>query len=116
MVGYANVFFQRKDYDAAIDCFRYLRTVLRGIHPEEEPTRFDKYECILLEVIAECYCLKGEFEKARRFLRGAVNRAVRYDNAAPEEIGDMKFYTTLGIEKLSTYDRTFDLYGKTAFG
>lgn len=110
MVGYANVFFQRKNYDAAIDCFLWLRTVLRGIQPETELTWFDKYDCVILETIAECYCFKGEFEKARSYLKEAVTKAVRYDLAAPGEVSDMKFFTTLRIENQPNYD----FYGKTA--
>ena len=110
MVGYANVFFQRKNYDAAIDCFLWLRTVLRGIQPEAELTWFDKYDCVILETIAECYCFKGEFKNARSYLKEAVSKAVRYDLAAPGEISDMKFFATLNIEKQPNYD----LYGKKA--
>lgn len=110
MVGYANVFFLRKDYDAVIECFRWLRIVLRGIQPEAELTWFDKYDCVILETIAECYCFKGDFEKARHYLKEAVIKAVRYDHAAPDEVGGMKFYAMLNIEKQPNYD----LYGKTA--
>ncbi len=110
MVGYANVFFQRKNYDAVIECFLWLRTVLRGIQPQSELTWFDKYDCVILETIAECYCFKGEFETARSYLKDAVTKAVRYDLAAPGEITDMKFFTTLNMEKQPNYD----LYGKTA--
>lgn len=35
---------------------------------------------------------------------------MRYDLAAPGEVCDMKFFTTLNIEKQPNYD----LYGKTA--
>ncbi len=110
MVGYANVFFQRKNYDAAIDCFLWLRTVLRGIQPQSELTWFDKYDCVILETIAECYCFKGKFENARSYLEEAVSKAVRYDLAAPGEVSDMKFFVTLNIAKQPNYD----LYGKTA--
>lgn len=110
IVGYANVFFQRKNYDAVIDCFLWLRTVLRGIQPQSELTWFDKYDCVILETIAECCCFKGEFETARNYLKEAVSKAVRYDLAAPGEVTDMKFFATLNIEKQPTYD----LYGKTA--
>lgn len=110
MVGYANVFFQRKNYDAVIDCFMWLRTILRGIQPQSELTWFDKYDCVILETIAECYCFKGEFETARCYLKDAVCKAARYDLAAPGEIKDMKFYTTLGLEEQPTYD----LFGKSA--
>lgn len=110
MIGYANVFFQRKNYDAAIDCVRWLRTVLRGIQPEGTLTWFDKYDCVLLEIIAEIYCFKGEFEKARQFLSDAASHAVSYDHATPGEVAGMEFFTMLGIERQPTYDE----YGKTA--
>ncbi len=110
MVGYANVFFQRKDYNAAIDCFEWLRVVLRGIQPQENLTWFDKYECVLLEIIAECYYFNGDMEYAKNYLQEAVRKAIRYDNAASNEVGDMKFFTTLGIETQPTYES----YGKTA--
>ena len=108
MIGYANVFFQRKNYDAVIDCFLWLRTVLRGIQPQTELTWFDKYDCVILETIAECFCCKGEVKKARDFLREALTKALRYDSA--EEVSDMQFFTMLHIEKQPTYDA----YGKTA--
>lgn len=110
MVGYANVFFQRKDYPAAVDCFLWLRTVLRGIQPSSKLTWFDKYDCVILETIAECCCFMGDFEKARSYLKEAVRKAVRYDSAAPGEISDMKFFVTLNIENQTHYDA----YGKTA--
>lgn len=110
MMGYCNVFFQRADYDTVVDCFQWLRIVLRGIQPETELTWFDKYECILLETIAECYCLKEEPEKARLFLKDAVTKALRYDSAGPGEIADMRFFTKLDLECRLTYDK----YGKTA--
>ena len=110
MVGYANVLFQRKAYDSAIDCLLWLRTVLRGIQPQSELTWFDKYDCVILETIAECYCFKGEFDKARNYLKDAAVKAAYYDSAAPGEVSDMKFFTTLNIEKQPNYD----FYGKTA--
>lgn len=110
MVGYANVFFQRKNFDAAVDCFRWLRTVLRGIQPETELTWFDKYDCVILETIAECYCFKGDFDSARHYLKEAVTKAVRYDLAAPGDVSDMAFFTTLHLENQPNYD----YYGKTA--
>lgn len=110
MVGYCNVFFQRADYNAAVDCLRWLRIVLRGIQPETEITWFDKYECILLEATAECYCLKGDPEKARPFLKDAVTKALLYDDAGPGEVADMRFFTRLGLDCRLTYDK----YGKSA--
>ncbi len=110
MVGYCNVFFQRMDYNTAADCLQWLRVVLRGIQPETELTWFDKYECILLETIAECYCLKDNPEKALLFLKDAVTKALRYDGAGRGEVTDIRFFTELGLNCQLTYDK----YGKTA--
>lgn len=110
MVGYANVFFQRKDYASAIDCFLWLRKILRGIQPEAELTYFDKYECVLLETIAECCCFLRDFDRARQYLKAAIEQAVRYDNAPQEEIKPMAFHRALKLEAPPTYD----VYGKTA--
>ncbi len=110
MIGFANVYFQRKDYDTAIDCLQWLRVVLRGIQPEDKLTWFDRYECILLETVAECRCFKGEFEAARRILIEAVRKAARFDGAAPGEITDAAFFVELGLERQPTYGE----YGKTA--
>ncbi len=110
MVGYANVFFQRKDYDGAINSFLWLRRTLRGIQPVHELTYFDKYDCVLLETIAECYCCMGEFEQARQYLKAALEKAVQYDRAAPDGIQDMQFLRTMHLDDLPTYDA----YGKTA--
>jgi tetratricopeptide (TPR) repeat protein len=110
MIGYANVFFQRKDYQGTIDCLLWLRKVLRGIQPETELTWFDKYDCVLLETIAECYCFMGDFEMARSRLGEAIRRAVRYDRAAPDEVADMKLFARLNITDQPRYDEL----GKTA--
>lgn len=110
MVGYANVFFRRGNYQAAIDCFRWLRTVLRGTQPEEELTWFDKYDCVMLETLAECCCMMGELERARHYLKEAFDKARQYDCAAREEMADMRFFTTLGLDHQPHYDE----YGKTA--
>lgn len=110
MVGYANVFFQRRDYEGVITCFTWLRRVLRGIQPEEKMTWFDKYECVLLETMAECCCLQGQFDRARGYLREAAEKAKKYDATASGQVEDMEFFTMLHLERQPHYD----IYGKTA--
>lgn len=103
IVGYLNVFFQRKDYDSAIDCVHWLRRTLRGIQPEEELTAFDRYDCVLLEIIAECCCFKGDYENARRYIRQALEKALRYDAAGADGIRPMRLYAAMRIEQQPTY-------------
>lgn len=110
MIGFANVFFQRGNYRAAADCLEWLRVVLRGIQPEEKLTAFDRYDCILLETVAECCCFLGEPETARQYLARAAEKAARFDGAADGEISDMAFFAELGLERPPTYGEP----GKTA--
>lgn len=86
MIGFANVFFDQKEYDAALDCIRWLQNMLRGIQPAEQISYFDKYNCVLLETMAEIYCFKHEPENARAYLREALETAKRYDTATPQGV------------------------------
>lgn len=107
MIGFANVFFQQKEYDAALDCLRWLQNMLRGIQPEEKVSYFDKYECILLETMAEVYCFKDEPEMAGKYLYAALEKAKRYDTSAPESV---QFYDKLGL----SFQPTYEAYSSTA--
>ena len=109
MIGFANVFFNQKNYDAALDCLRWLQNMLRGIQSEEQVSYFDKYECILLETMAEVYCFKGEPETARKHLRAALEKARRYDASTPVGVG---FYERLGL----AFQPTYEVYDSTALG
>lgn len=109
MVGYTNVFFQRKDYRAALDCVQWLRNMLRGVQPQNELTYADKYDCVLLETCAEIYCFLNEQEMAKKYLREAIEKAVQYDRAAVESRG-VKLFETMNIEHQPTYES----FGKTA--
>lgn len=110
MTGYINVFFQKGNYNASLECVQWLRNMLRGNQSENELTCFDKYDCILLETIAEIYCFKDDTESARKYLRAAIEKARKYDMADPEEIRNIKIYEDMGI----TYHPAYDFCGKTA--
>lgn len=60
--------------------------MLRGIQPAEQISYFDKYNCVLLETMAEIYCFKHEPENARAYLREALETAKRYDTATPQGV------------------------------
>lgn len=103
LTGFVNVFFQKKDYDSAIDCVHWLRKALRGIQPEEELTQFDKYDCVLLSIIALCCCFKGDYAKAKQYNKEALEKAIRYDAAGPEDIRPMKIYEAMHIQEQPSY-------------
>ncbi len=75
-----------------------------GIQPEDELTRFDRYDCVLLETICECYCMKGDFAQAKTYLKAAVDKAIRFDKAKPGEIRDMKFFSLLNLKNQPAYN------------
>ena len=102
-LGLADMFYRRGECDRAIDCLSLLRKVLRGTGQEAELTIFDRYDVWLLRTIAEMYCFKGEFAQAKRCLREALEKAIRYDRAAPEAIHPMKLYTALHIRRIPGY-------------
>lgn len=109
MIGFANVFFNQKNYDLALDCLRWLQNMLRGIQPTEKMSYFDKYDCILLETMAEVYCFKDEPETARKHLREALEKAKRYDASTPEGV---LLYDQLGL----SFQPTYEVYDSTALG
>lgn len=110
MIGYINLFFQKGNYDTSLDCIQWLRNMLRGIQQEDELTYFDKYDCVLMETIAEIYCFKNDFDSARKHLRAALEKARKYDMATPENIQGVRIYDDIGID----YQPTYDSFGKTA--
>ena len=110
MVGYANIFFQRKEYQSVIDCLQWLRNTLRGIQPVDDLTWYDKYDCVLLETIAETYCFMGEFELAQKHLKAALEHALKYDLSSKHEVKNAMLFDAMRVEDQPTYD----MYGKTA--
>lgn len=110
MIGYANVFFRLGDYDASLDCVQWLRNALRGIQPKDRLCYFDKYDCVLLECMAEIYCFKQDPDSARRYLRMALEQAKVYDEAQPGTIGGVELYDRMEL----SFQPAYDIYGETA--
>ncbi|MGN0477874.1 MAG: helix-turn-helix domain-containing protein, partial [Hominenteromicrobium sp.] len=99
-LGLADMFYRRKDYDRAIDCLELLRKILCGIRSEGTLTVFDRYDVWLLRTIAEMYCFQGDFAQAKACLKEALEKALRYDAAAPGAIREMRLYAALGIRNM----------------
>lgn len=103
ILGFADVCSRQDDQDGAIACVEWLRKVLRGIQPEGELSEFDRYDAWLLRTNALFCCKKRDFVGAKRYLKNALEKATRYDNAAPEEIKRMKINTLMHIEEHPHY-------------
>lgn len=110
MMGYINVFVQKGDYPTAISCIQWLRNTLRNSQQAEEITWFDKYDCVLLALCAEVYCMMDDIASVRDCLIKAATQALRFDLTDISDIHGSSLFDKLGIEKLDNYYN----YGKTA--
>ncbi len=110
MMGFANVFFQKRDYKTAVACIEWLRSTLRPGYPTEAATWFDKYDCVLLVLCAETYCAMGDLESARDYLIKAAKQALKFDGVDSSKICESKLYAEMGITNQPHYEN----FGKTA--
>lgn len=110
MVGYANVFFQKRDYKIAVACIEWLRSTLQSGYPPEITTWFDKYDCVLLVLCAEICCAMGDLESARDYLTKAAKQAARFDRVDSSKICGSKLFAEMGITNQPHYDN----FGRTA--
>lgn len=112
ILGFADICGRREDQDNAIACIEWLRCVHRGIQPDGELTEFDRYDAWLLRTKALYACQKGDYADAKKDLKEALEKAVRYDHAAPGEIKEMKINRLMHIETQPRH--TSYMEGKTA--
>ena len=110
LMGYANVFFQKRDYKTTVACIEWLRSILRPGYTPEAVTWFDKYDCVLLELCAETYCAMGDLESARDYLTKAAKQAARFDGMDSNKIYESKLFVEMGITNQTHYDN----FGRTA--
>lgn len=111
MTGYMNLFFQRKNFSAVQDCVNWLRNMLRGIQPEDDICLFDKYDCVLQELLCEISCFQEDLDTAREHLRSAMETAIAYDQIPAEQIPGVRLYTDMGILDQPMYN----MHGRTAW-
>ena len=110
MMGYANVFFQKRDYETTVACIEWLRSTLRPGYPPETTTWFDKYDCVLLVLCAETCCAMGDLGSARDYLTKAAKQAARFDGGDSSKICESKLFAEMGITNQTHYDN----FGRTA--
>lgn len=149
VIGYANLYFQRKDYKNAVESLKWLRKLIQiskhavaegfdadnvnvsshaarnagnaknvGNSDEERevagaigadsdfeaaPGVYDRYDCILLESIAEAYFLSEEFEKGEEYLRRSIEKAKNFDAAPKEDIRSRHLFANIHLTKLHSF-------------
>lgn len=108
VVGFTTVFWMEKDYTSMIASIEWLRTLLRGQRYSDEVIWFDKYDCVLLAIEAEIYCMTEDQPTAKAKLMEALELAQRFDRT--DKIGNSPL-----LQKLGATENHYRTYGATAW-
>ncbi len=102
VIGYMNVYFERKDFDSAKGILRLGLAVLSGLKNGDKPNYFDKISGVFLAALAAAELRAGQREEALASLEQARDVAMRFDAAPSYDVSDMRFVTP--IEGASAHD------------
>jgi transcriptional regulator with XRE-family HTH domain len=80
--GYEGLSLRRNEPENALVCLNWQRGFLHNFQPDGKLNAFDRLDCVLLELCAEVCCHKRDFAAAREYLREALEKAQRFDEAA----------------------------------
>ncbi len=83
VIGFVNLFFERQDYDSAIEILRWMSAYLEGLKSEKGPSYLDKDNALLLALCGTVYVKIGDKDAAKQYLKKARNIALEFD-AAPD--------------------------------
>lgn len=111
ILGFADICARRDDYKNAIACVEWSRKLMQGIQPEGELTELDRYDIHLDLSSALIYCMGGDFENTRHYLRKTLEKAIRYDAVAAEDIKLPVINTIMHIKERPHYINVWS--GKT---
>jgi hypothetical protein len=103
ILGFADICARRDDYKNAIACVEWSRKLMQGIQPEGELTELDRYDIHLDLSSAMIYCMGGDFEHTRHYLRKTLEQAIRYDAVAAEDIKLPVINTIMHIKERPHY-------------
>ncbi len=83
VIGYLNLFFDRKDYAAAAWMLQWFSGYLDGLKTERGVSYLDKDNALLQGICGAVYGIMGQEEQARVWLQKARKLAMEFD-AAPD--------------------------------
>ena len=86
ILAFAEILGHREDYKNALACVEWSRNLVRGIQPEGDITELDRYNIFLDVSCSNICCAAGDVDNAKRYLRRALENAIRFDTAALEDI------------------------------
>lgn len=108
VIGFMNIFFERRDYATAIRMLQWLIAYMNGLRMENSPSYLDKDTAFLLALCGAVYSTTGQLDEAKDCLRKAKQIALKFD-AAPD-------YTSQNVrycEKIESHV-AYDNIGHTA--
>ena len=110
VIGYVNIFFERKDYESAIRIIQWMITYLDGLRVENKPSYLDKDSAWLLALCGAVYGQIGQLDEARNYLRKARQIALQFDSDPDYTSRNIRYCN--GLEPRAAYDNI----GSTAIG
>lgn len=102
VLGYLNVFLEKKDYRSAKEILQWEIAMLSGLKDHDAASFFDKMNCVLLVCLAETELLSGDSVSARRALLRARELSRQFDTAPCYRLRTVRF--TAPAEHASAYD------------
>ena len=105
-IGYAMLFDVKNDNASGMEMMRWIIPTLEGLKKTQEPCFLDRYNAVLLAVLAGFQIKSGEKEEAVRSLRQACALARSFDAAPNYEMDRVKF--------VSRVEAAHDSLGETA--
>ena len=102
VIGYSNVYGERKDLVSAREILRFGINFLSGLCTENKPSYLDKVNSGLLAALAGSQFLSGQTDASRLSLLQAKKLAVRFDASPVYDESGIRFIDR--IEFASAYD------------
>ena len=102
VVGYINVYLERRDYASAQAILSWEIGLLQGLREADRPNYFDRVCAALFAVLAGSQFLSGQGDEARGTLRKAKEFATFFDASPSYDESDIRFITR--IEGASAHD------------
>ena len=107
ITGFSDICSRRNDCKNAIACLEWSRKLMQGIQPEEDITELTRSD-IRLDLAAAFYsCDSGDLENTHYYLKRMLEKAIRFDATAPEDIKVPVINTIMHIQELPHYVNTW---------
>lgn len=123
-LGFVNCYASKEEYDTAIDCLLYMKSMVQGLKKTNQTSYMDKLTAILLTTVAQLYSTKGNIKLSHDYLNKARESALFFDADPEFNCSNIKFYEgkqqpiydDLGESAMAGIDNTLqkqaDTYGE----